>query len=172
MVKTGDRLCKYNMTVDFWRKHFSGLLLIRQTEAGTYRTLFSTHFGLSLFDLEINRDRVVVHHCIESLNKKKILDLLARDFSVLFGLFIQPENQVIPYQCLSTQNEAVYYITYPIAKGFYRQDKATGRLEEIRMGSGLRKITFRSLPDSSGNTPSIQIRHTGLRLTIGLDALQ
>ena len=145
MIDASDRLCKYNMTIDFMRKHFSGLLLVKQSEAGTYRMLFSTHFGLSLFDFEIGRDSLVVHHCIEPLNKKRILDLFSRDFSVLLGLPVQAVKMVVVYD-------------------------TSGCMQEIRLGSGLRKTTFRSITDSTG-VDVIRIRHTGLRLSIGLDGL-
>ena len=167
MIDASSRLCKYNMTIDFMRKHFSGLLLVKETEAGTYRTLFSTHFGLSLFDLEIDSDSLTVHHCIEPLNKKKILSLFYRDFSVLFGLNIPPENKVTVYNC--TETDIVYKLSTPGFKGYYRIDGVENRMREIKLGSGLRKTTFRSFPDSSGQE-AIRIRHTGLKLSIGLDA--
>lgn len=169
MVDASARLCKYNMTIDFMRKHFSGLLLVKETETGTYRTLFSTHFGLSLFDLEIGADSLIVHHCIEPLNKKKILNLFYRDFSVLFGLNIQPEIKAIVYNCTNPQTDIVYKLLIPGFKGYYRMNNTGGHIREIKLGSGLRKTTFRFLPDNSGKE-AIRIRHTGLRLSIGLDA--
>lgn len=170
MIDASSRLCKYNMTIDFMRKHFSGLLLVKETEAGTYRTLFSTHFGLSLFDLEIGSDSLTVHHCIEPLNKKKILSLFYRDFSVLFGLNIPPENKAIVYNCTNPQADIVYKLSTPGFNGYYRIDGVENRMREIKLGSGLRKTTFRSFPDSSGQE-TIRIRHTGLKLSIGLDVL-
>lgn len=169
MIDASSRLCKYNMTIDFMRKHFSGLLLVKETEAGTYRTLFSTHFGLSLFDLEIGADSLIVHHCIEPLNKKKILALFHRDFSVLFGLNIQPENKATVYNCTNPSTDIVYKLSTPGFKGYYRIDNIENRMREIKLGSGLRKTTFRSFPDSPGQEV-IRIRHTGLKLSIGLDA--
>ena len=152
MIDASSRLCKYNMT-----------------EAGTYRTLFSTHFGLSLFDLEIGSDSLTVHHCIEPLNKKKILSLFYRDFSVLFGLNIPSENKVTVYNCTDPQTDIVYKLSTPGFKGYYRIDGVENRMREIKLGSGLRKTTFRSFSDSSGQE-AIRIRHTGLKLSIGLDA--
>ena len=171
MVNATARLCKYNMTIDFMRKHFSGLLLIKETEKGTYRTLFNTHFGLSLFDLEIGPRGLIVHQCIEPLNKKKILDLFYRDFQVILGLNIQSDNKVLVYNCAEQQTGIVYKLFIPGFKGYYRMDRDSGCMEEIKLGSGLRKTTFRSLPDSAG-LEAIRIRHTGLKLSIGLDAVK
>lgn len=171
MIDASSRLCKYNMTIDFMRKHFSGLLLVKKTGTGTYRTLFSTHFGLSLFDLEISNDTLIVHHCIEPLKKKKILSLFQRDFSVLLGLNLQAENKALAYTCAQPQTEPVYKLSTPGFGGYYRTSPETDRMQEIRLGSGLRKTTFRSLPDSTGQE-AIRIRHTGLRLSIGLDGIE
>lgn len=170
MVNASGRLCKYNMTIDFMRKHFSGLLLIKETEKGTYRTLFSTHFGLSLFDLEIGSGGLIVHQCIEPLNKKKILDLFYRDFQVILGLNIQPENKALVYTCTGQKSDIVYKLFTPGFKGYYRMDRS-GDIEEIQLGSGLRKTTFRSFPDSTGQE-AIRIRHSGLKLSIGLDTVK
>lgn len=171
MLPLSDRMQKYNMTIDFMRKHFSGLLVVKQTHPGTCRILFSTHFGLSLFDLEIGRDSLQVHHCIEPLNKKKILNLLGRDFTVLFGLSFEKKNQVTPYICTGSPDRKVYYVEDPFFKGYYSKDLPTGQVREIRIGSRLRKTTFHSQPATTGNPASFRIRHTGLRLSIGLHAL-
>lgn len=148
LIDASAGLRKYNMTVDFMRKHFSGLLLVKETSADTCRVLFSTHFGLSLFDFEISRDTLLVHHCIAPLKKKKILHLLRQDFSILLGL------------------------TPPTRRLSYRQAADTGRLQEIRFGSGLGKTTFLVIPDSVRQEAAIQIRHTGFRLQIGLEEIK
>ena len=171
MMDASGRLCKFNMTIDFMRKHFSGLLLVKETETGTYRTLFSTHFGMSLFDLEIGADSLIVHHCSEPLNKKKILSLFDRDFSILLGLNIQAGQEATVYKCPEQGDDVVYKLSVPQFKGYYRKSNDTGRMLEIRSGSGLRKTTFHSFPDSLGKQ-TIRIRHSGLKLSIGLDMLQ
>lgn len=172
MADATNQLLKYNMTVDFMRKHFSGMLLVKQTGEDTCRILFNTHFGLSLFDLEITRDSLLVHHCIEPLKKNKILSLLQRDFSVLFGLNLKKENEVIVYSCTQPQTDTVYRFVTPGMNSYYRKNNLSGGVQEIRFGSGLRKTTFRILPDSTGQETSIRVRHTGLRLSIGLDRLK
>lgn len=170
MIDASANLCKYNMTIDFLRKHFSGLLLLKETGTGTYRALFSTHFGLSLFDLEIGADSLKVHHCVEPLNKRKILNLFYRDFQVLLGLNLEDENKATLHTGVRPDTDLVYQLSASGQKSYYRMNNKTGRIQEIRQGSGLRKITFRSLPDSTGQE-SIRVRHTGLKLSIGLDAI-
>lgn len=170
MIDASGSLCKYNMTVDFLRKHFSGLLLLKETGTGTYRALFSTHFGLSLFDLEVGADSLRVHHCVEPLNKRKILNLFYRDFQVLLGLNLEAENKATRFTGERPGTDLVYQLSISGQKCYYRMNNRTGHIQEIRQGSGLRKITFCSLPDSTGQE-SIRVTHTGLKLSIGLDAI-
>lgn len=139
----GGKFSFYPQTL-YRRKHFSGLLLVKKTGTDTYRTLFSTHFGLSLFQ---------------------------RDFSVLLGLNLQAENKALAYTCTKPQNDTVYKLSTPGFGGYYRTSPETDRVQEIRWGPGLRKTTFHSLPGSTGQE-TIRIRHTGLRLSIGLDGIE
>ena len=90
-----SQLSRYSMTIDFRDKHFSGLLLIKQTVDKSYRIVLSTHFGLSIFDFELSPDTFIVHHCAEPLQKKKLLSLLHLDFAVLLGLNLKEENKAI-----------------------------------------------------------------------------
>lgn len=172
MVDASSRLCKYNMTVDFMRKHFSGLLLVKETPAGTYRTLFSTHFGLSLFDFEIGRDTLIVHHCVAPLKKKKILRLLQKDFSILFGLNLLPEEKALVYTCpASPALPLVYRFISDGSRCYYRLSATTGKVREIHLGSGQGKTTFLALADSTGQGGTIRIRYMGMGLKIGLEEL-
>ena len=75
------------------------------------------------------------------------------------------------YNCTKPQTDIVYKLFLPGFNGYYRVDDITNRIQEIKLGAGLRKTTFRSLPDSIG-IEAIRIRHTGLRLSIGLDAIK
>lgn len=165
MADVSGRLAGYNMTVDFMRKHFSGMLLVRENGNGTCRALFSTHFGLSLFDLEIGKDTLIVHHCIDPLRKEKILDLFRQDFSILFGLNLYSAVPSRRYLCPACESEEIYRLIFSRPKIYYRKHVASGRLTEIRAGSGMGKTLFRACPDS------ISIRHPWLKLKICLEEI-
>lgn len=170
MAQTNGTLLKYNMIFDFMKKHFSGMLLVKQTDTNTIRTLFSTHFGLSLFDFEINKDTLIVHHCIEPLQKKNVLSLLQKDLSILFGLNLQAQHEATVYSDSRKDTEIVYRLDNPDI--FYRKNLASGNLEQIKTGRGFGKTYFRLLPGENGNGNSILIRHPLLRLSIQLEPLE
>lgn len=89
---TPQRTHLFTMKIDFREKHFSGLLLVKQTGDGYYRMVFNTHFGMGVFDFEFRRDTFLVHSCMEMLRKKRILNLLEKDFRTLFFLDVKPRG--------------------------------------------------------------------------------
>lgn len=142
------------------------MLLVKQTDSNTIRTLFSTHFGLSLFDFEINKDTLIVHHCIEPLQKKNVLSLLQKDLSILFGLNLEDLHKATVYSDSRDNAEIVYRLDNPDI--FYRKNLTSEKLEQIKTGRGFGKTFFRVLPDEN----SILIRHPLLRLSIQLEPLE
>lgn len=157
-------LRKYNMSIDGMKRHFSGLLLVRQTGPEKYRTLFSTHFGLTVFDFEITPEELLVHHCVAPLQKKKLLDLLHKDFAVLFALQLADRNPAIPYTSADSPT-IVYRLMDKPAKGFYRKSSAAASPEDIQTGKGLTGRLFTKTADR------ICIRHKFPRFTIQLEPL-
>jgi hypothetical protein len=73
----------FNMQIDYRKNHLSGFLLIKSVEPDVYRLVFATHFGMSIFDLEFDKGVFRVHHCLEALNKKRVIQLLENDFRIL-----------------------------------------------------------------------------------------
>ena len=170
MVVTNGELLKYNMIFDLMKKHFSGMLLVKQIDDHSIRALFSTHFGLSLFDLEIGKDTFIVHHCIEPLQKKGLLSLLQKDLSILFGLNLLPSNEVTVYSSTSGKSDAIAYRLND-AKVFYRKTLDSKRPEQIKAGRGFGKAIFQLLPEEDTSKSIIQIKHPVLRLSIQLESL-
>lgn len=170
LASTNGTLLKYNMIFDFMKKHFSGMLVVKQTGADTIRTLFGTHFGLSLFDFEITPDTLIVHHCIEPLQKKNVLTLLHNDLSILFGLNLREHNEATVYASPRDTTAIVYRLAHPDI--YYRVNPATRHLQQIKSGRGFGKTFFRLLPGKPSSPDSILIRHPLLRLTIQLEPLR
>ena len=87
---SADTTHLFNMQIDFRKNHFSGLLLIKSVQPDVYAIVFTTHFGMSVFDLEFDKGEFRVNYCIEALNKKNVVRLLENDFRIL--LFLNIEN--------------------------------------------------------------------------------
>jgi len=134
---------KFNMQLDFMKHHFSGLLMVRRMADDEIRLLFSTYFGLSIFDFSLRGDSLHVNSCVEPMRKKKILRILEQDFKQVF----LPNQKV--------------------------RIKEKSRIFEKRIsGKGMGKAVI-SLNEFSDNQPKrIQIKHPWIRLKFQFDKLE
>lgn len=89
---TPQRTHLFAMKIDFRENHFSGLLLVKQTDTAHYRLVFNTHFGMGVFDFEFARDTFLVHSCLDLLHRKRVLRLLEKDFRTLLFLDVKPHG--------------------------------------------------------------------------------
>lgn len=162
---------KYNLSLTFGKRHFSGMLLVRRSGEDTFRMVLSTHFGLTVFDFELTPDAFRVHHCVEPLRKEKILSLFRRDFSCLFGLNLQEENEAVIYRKKDGLPKEVYKFVARKPRCWYEQDVEKRRLERMKVGSGWGSALF-DFPAWHGGVPSsIRISHSGLPLRIELERM-
>jgi hypothetical protein len=158
MIDASRGVRRFNMTVDIRKRHFSGILLVREMEKGRYRLAFSAHFGLSLFDYEITPAAIEVRHSLEALAGKRVTRLLHRDFSILLALNLEAKNPAIRY---TSPTDTLYRLTKSPARGYYR--KTTAHLTHIQTGTALNKTTYQK-----PSPHTILITHPPLHLTIGI----
>lgn len=87
-----DTTCIYKTGVDAYGQYISGLLIIKSLKEDDYRLVFTTEMGLKLFDFEFDDGEFIVHYCMQKLNKKPVISLLEKDFSLLLGRNMIGEN--------------------------------------------------------------------------------
>ena len=75
----------FELQMNYKENEFSGLLLMKKYENDHYRIVLTSPFGLTIFDLEINKRDYTFHYCIQPLNNKRALYLLKNDFSMLLS---------------------------------------------------------------------------------------
>lgn len=142
VIQTSSSTQKFNMQFDFMKHHFSGLLVARRMKNEEVRLLFTTYFGLSVFDFSLRNDSLIVNSCIEPMRKKKVLDLLERDLKTLF----------LPSRSA-------------------RVKKKSTTFEQRISGKGFGKAVF-SLSDFAGNQPQqVKIKHPWIGMKIQLNEL-
>lgn len=167
MIESSGELQQYNMTIDFRKKYFSGLLLIKETSPERFRCLFSTHFGLSLMDFELTKDSMLIHFCAEPLQNKRLYKLFREDFSTLLGLNSLPAQKAILYTASSTGKNDVYKLTANPGKGYYMPDEKAGYTRQIQTGKGLTKTVF-CRTEHPDEPFSIGINHCYIGLKLAL----
>lgn len=78
-----DTTLIYKTGVDAYGRYISGLLIIKSSDSDDYRLVFTTEMGMKLFDFEFREDKFLVHYCFDKLNKKPVIRLLEKDFSMM-----------------------------------------------------------------------------------------
>ena len=158
----------FNMQIDFRKNHFSGLLLIKSLQPDVYRIVFTTHFGMSVFDLEFNKGDFRIFYCIDALNKKNVINLLENDFRTL--LFLNLETvQNFPKIYSNKKNPALEI--YSKDKFYYLKDKENETLLAIEAPHFFSSLSY-SFTDYVDQFPSIiRIRHSRIGIRMQLEKI-
>lgn len=133
---------KYNIQMDFMKRHLSGVLIVKRMGEHEVRLFASTYFGPSLFDLSICSDSLIVHNCIEPMRKKSVLRLLESDFKSIF-----------------------------FSQSTFKVKEKHGGFERRTRGCGFSKSIIELSTFVDGQPESIRIRHPWMRIKIQLDKL-
>ena len=163
-----DTTLMYDMQIHYKETVLSGILLIKPVENHSVRTLFTSVFGLTVFDFEFNETEFKVNHCIEILQKKKILNLFRKDFRALFSYHLPDEFESEIYK--KEQTLVGYKIKTPDGTAYFLTHER--QLKRIEMPSmvTLLKIDYQNYKN---NLPErILMSHPGLRLNMQLEQIE
>lgn len=73
----------YKAKLDLYKQHYSGLILLKQTDLNTSHLTFVTEIGMKMFDFEIKKDSFNLVYIFEPLNKPKLIQLLEADMRLI-----------------------------------------------------------------------------------------
>jgi hypothetical protein len=162
----------YKTAVDVYGRYLSGLLIIKNTDPDVYRLVFTTEVGVKLFDFELGPgDFFKVHHVIDQMNKKVVLNLLRDDFRLLLmNPLIASEAAVsrdagyVIYRLRGKKEENAYF--YNLEDGLLSRIVTTyGKKSKVKV-----EIVF---SDYAGNVPStIVLDHQNIKLSIKMSLLK
>lgn len=74
---------KYKASIDLLNKHFTGLIILKQTDADTKHLVFVTELGMRMFDFEMKGDSMKPVFVFDALNKPKLVTALVRNFKTI-----------------------------------------------------------------------------------------
>jgi hypothetical protein len=160
-----DSVLLFNMQIDFRKNHFSGMLLVKSTGEDRYRTVFTSHFGMSVFDFEVGKDSFRVNYCLEALHKKRLLQILEADFNIL--LFLNPETAGLLSDIYT--NDAVPELEIIKAdKYYYLKNTVSEELMAIEAPQliNARRYRFSDYKDRFPALIQIQHSHIGLKMQL------
>jgi hypothetical protein len=154
----------YTANVDVAGQHLSGLLFIKQMPDLSYRTVFTNEAGVTFFDFEFTSENGFhIHKIIKQLNKKAVITLLGKDFSLLLGKpFL---GKVDGYRLgdeiffgSEQKNEVAYFIT----------DKDCASLRRLEIGSRRKQKVTIMFEGKVENPEHIAIKHHTFNMVINL----
>jgi len=158
----------FNMQVDFRKNHFSGLLLIKSVEPDVYRLVFTTHFGMSVFDLEFDKGVFRNNYCLEALNKKRVMQLLENDFRILLFLNLKTDQN---YACIYRNKHNPDLEIHQMEKFYYLKDTKKETLLAIEAPHFISSLSYNFTGYIERFPSVIQIKHSRIGLKIQLEKI-
>lgn len=73
----------FKSSLDISKEHFSGLLIVKKTNEGEYRSIFTTETGFKVFDFTIYDESYTLNYGVGPIAKKFIADRLAYTIQVM-----------------------------------------------------------------------------------------
>ena len=160
-----DTTLMYNMKIRNKYNDISGILLIKPVDNHSVRTLFTSDFGMTIFDFEFNETEFNINQCIPPLQEKRILNLLKKDFRALFSYHLPQAIEAEVYE--KEQMPVVYKIKTTDGKAYFlTQEK---QLKKIEMPATITSLQIDYKVYNNNLPESILISHPGLKLNIQLE---
>src|SRR5690606_16993479 len=75
----------FKISIEAFDNHFGGILVAKKLEKNHFRFAFINEFGGKLLDFELIDKELKLNYAIEQLNRKIILNMLEKDFALLFS---------------------------------------------------------------------------------------
>lgn len=142
---------------DLYTNHFSGLMLVKQTDSISQHLTFVNEIGMKIFDFEVQKNNMRLVYIFEAINQPKIIALLKNDLQLLFLLSLfQTESS------LYTKNTNTLYKTDHPAKTYYFCDSTKTIQKTWVRGTLKTKIKTTYTYSSNQEVEEIYLRHTGL----------
>lgn len=149
--------------IQVFKKEVSGLLVVKRMDEQLHRVVLTSDFGNTLFDFSIYKDKpYAINYVMPDLDKKIILNFLAKDFSYLV-------EDTYTLNAKATQRDTTVY------KGLYKKKKTfvvVNQQEEVTevIAASARKpkIVFTYAKEGV----ALEIKHQNFPLSIQLAPLE
>ena len=80
VIPSNKQSVKYKAEIDVLTKHFTGIVVLKQTDEKTAHIVFVTELGMRMFDFSVVSDSVKADFVFEALNKPKFVTMLTQSF--------------------------------------------------------------------------------------------
>jgi len=151
----------YKADLQFYKKKFSGIIIIKKIADKAHRLVFTTEMGNKIFDFSFYQNTFKVNHVLEDMNKKIILNVLERDFTTLLKEY-NVSSQTYTKEHLEVKEAEVLN-----KKHFYFYEDV-GLTKIVREGIGKEKVVYHFSNIKDAAAKRILIAHKNIKLKIQL----
>lgn len=85
----------FRANINVFKNELSGLLVVKRIDDSLHRVVLTSDFGNTLFDFSIYSDKYTANYVMSDMNKKFILNILARDFQLFTATQLPVEKAII-----------------------------------------------------------------------------
>lgn len=156
----------YKISIDAYGNQFGGILVAKKLDFNYFRFAFLNEFGGKMLDFELNQGELKLNYALEQLNKKVILNLLKKDFYLLFSEQNSIEREFTGLHC-SILESTSSKLKQPV---FYFINSDTQNLDSIILAKRKEKVKIIfDKPDEKDT--QIVLTHGKLPIKISLHLL-
>jgi hypothetical protein len=158
----------YIASIRVFNKHYSGLIVLKQTDSLTSHLTFITQLGMKMFDFEIKKDTFRLVYIFEPLNKPAIVYLLLSDMRlILLHHLLNGKAEIYKLK----QNTILK--TNYINRYYYKLSPGKNTVEKtIVKGKLFKKARVDYFYGDSLDAQKIRLKHKGLiRIKISLNKI-
>ncbi|WP_108868879.1 hypothetical protein [Aquimarina aquimarini] len=160
--KTEDYI--YKASIDIYKRHFGGILIIKKINDANHRVVFTTEMGNKIFDFSFIDNDFTVNHILDDFNKKILISILKKDFRTLIKENMKLTNTYSHHEDLVFETEIDKKKHY-----YYQTDNKISKIARVSNGKEKVVFTFSEINDTIANL--ITIEHKGIKLKISLKSI-
>jgi hypothetical protein len=170
LCSTIDSLGFYNITIEYSKNTFTGLLILKKNNDSTLRLILNAEIGPKLLDMDLTPLGYKTNYVFKKLNKKRILKTFYEDFGALAGILIKDKACVVDSGQLAT---SFVYDQGKQKKIVYFSDKTTdkitaGRAEERKSAKTIFYYFYNLV---TSEISSMRLEHQQFRMVITLNKI-
>jgi len=156
----------FKISIEAFDNHFGGILVAKKLETNHFRFAFINEFGGKLLDFELINKELNLNYAIEELDRKIILNMLEKDFAILFS----EENRID--EKFSGKNSILWKSPAFIGKkNLYYEFDSDENLDKIILAKIKEKVSI-ELRTNENEFPEFEISHGKLPIKIYLHLLE
>lgn len=155
----------FKISIEAFENHFGGIMVAKKLKRNHYRFAFLNEFGGKMMDFEILNRELKLNYAVDQLNRKIILNMLEKDFSMLFSEEVLIKNEFAQNELRMLEVEK-----FSGNKSLFYELNQAGNLQKITLAKNKEKASI-TLINNDKHLSDIEISHGDLPIKIYLHLL-